>query len=183
MFLWDPAQILFVSPLISSSLRHEKKNKRQRKAGGHSVAAKSTTTIRQVLSYQPHQAAWFAATQTLFNRICAFYFEVIQAHERVLDLSNKEALTALERLTHTTQSNPAPVMALQEVAQDIPALFRRAALNPALGSARTFFSHLQKWPKPKQKTLATGNISTTRPPTPPPTPTHPLPSYKHTSTT
>ena len=32
------------------------------------MAAKSTTTMRQVLSYQPHQAAWFAATQTLFNR-------------------------------------------------------------------------------------------------------------------
>ena len=37
------------------------------------MAAKSTTTSRQVLRYQPHQAAWFAATQTLFNRICAFY--------------------------------------------------------------------------------------------------------------
>jgi hypothetical protein len=43
------------------------------------VAAKSTTTMRQIFRYQPHQAAWFAATQTLFNRVCACYFEVIQA--------------------------------------------------------------------------------------------------------
>ena len=36
--------------------------------------AKATTTIRQVLNYQPHRAAWFAANQTLFNQIAAFYF-------------------------------------------------------------------------------------------------------------
>jgi transposase len=141
------------------------------------VAAKSTTTIRQVLSYQPHQAAWFAATQTLFNRVCAFYFEVIQAHERVLDLSNKEALTALERLTHTTQSNPAPVMALQEVAQDIPAMFRRAAINAALGSAHSFFSHLSTWRKRKEKALAKGKTFTERPPVPPRTWNKSVPFY------
>ena len=127
------------------------------------MAAKSTTTMRQILRYQPHQAAWFAATQTLFNRVCAFYFEVIQ----VLDLSNKEALTVLERLTHTTQSNPAPVMALQEVAQDIPAMFRRAAINAALGSARSFFTHLSTWRKRKEKALAKGKTFTERPAVPP----------------
>ncbi len=65
--------------------------------------AKAITTIRQRLQYQPQHAAWFAATQDLFNRVAAFYFEVLQAHEDVLDLSNKEALTALETLTHATR--------------------------------------------------------------------------------
>ncbi len=97
------------------------------------MAAKSTTTIRQVLSYQPHQAAWFAATQALFNEVVAFYFEVIQAHEKLLDLNNKDAVTALEMLTHTTQKNPSPVMPLVEIREDLPALFRRAAINAALG--------------------------------------------------
>ena len=36
--------------------------------------AKATITIRQVLTYQPHHAAWFAATQALFNQVAAFYF-------------------------------------------------------------------------------------------------------------
>jgi len=58
--------------------------------------AKATTTIKQVLNYQPAHAAWFAANQALFNQVVAFYFEVIQAHEQVLDLPNKEALTVLE---------------------------------------------------------------------------------------
>ena len=96
------------------------------------MAAKSTTTIRQVLSYQPHQTAWFAATQTLFNQVVSFYFEVIQAHTRVLDLNNKEALTALEKLTHTTQKNPTPLMPLEVISEDLPAMFRRAAINAAL---------------------------------------------------
>jgi len=74
--------------------------------------AKATTTIKQVLSYQTDHSAWFAANQALFNQVAAFYFEVIAAHENVLDLSNKDALTALEKLTHTTQKNPTPVMPL-----------------------------------------------------------------------
>src|SRR6202162_2131378 len=102
--------------------------------------AKATTTIKQVLSYQPNHAHWFAANQALFNRVVAFYFEVIQAHEKILDLSTKEALTALETLTHTMSKNRAPVMPLTEIAHDIPAYFRRAAINAALGSARSFSS-------------------------------------------
>src|SRR2546421_7502380 len=107
--------------------------------------AKTTTTIRQSLHYQPHQAAWFAATQALFNRVAAFYFEVIQSHEGVLDLANKEALTALEKLTHATEKNPHPVMPLSEIVEDMPAMFRRAAIHAALGSARSFFAHRKRW--------------------------------------
>jgi transposase len=165
--LWACAQIHFRAPIVSSGFSHEKKNKRESKAGGHCVAAKSTTTIRQILSYQPHQAAWFAATQTLFNQVAAFYFEVIQTHTGVLDLNNKDALTALEALTHTTQKNPTPVMPLEAVSEDLPAMFRRAAINAALGSARSFFTHLQKWRTRKGESEAKGKTFTERPPVPP----------------
>jgi putative transposase len=141
------------------------------------MAAKSTTTIRQILSYQPHQAAWFVATQALFNQVVAFYFEVIQAHEKLLDLHNKDALTTLEMLTHTTQKNPSPVMPLEEIGEDLPALFRRAAINAALGSARSFCSHLQKWRKRKEKAVAKGKTFTERPPVPPRTWNKSVPFY------
>jgi transposase len=131
------------------------------------VGAKSITTIRQVLSYQPHQAGWFAATQTLFNQVVAFYFEVIQAHTGVLDLNNRDALTALETLTHATQKHPTPVMPLEAISEDLPAMFRRAAINAALGSARSIFSHLQKWRKRKEQATAKGKSFTERPPVPP----------------
>jgi putative transposase len=131
------------------------------------MAAKATTTIRQVLNYQPHHTAWFEALQDLFNRVTAFYFEVIAAHEKVLDLSNKEALSALETLTHATKKNPTPVLPLSDIAEDVPAMFRRAAINAALGSARSFYSHLQKWRKRKEKAIARGKKWTERPPVPP----------------
>ncbi len=129
--------------------------------------AKATTTIKQVLNYQPAHAAWFAANQALFNQVVAFYFEVIQAHEQVLDLPNKEALTALEMLTHTTKKNPNPVMPLSDSVEDAPAMFRRAAINAALGSARSFYSHLCKWRSRREKALAKGHTWTLRPPVPP----------------
>jgi len=129
--------------------------------------AKATLTIKQVLNYQTNHAAWFAANQALFNQVASFYFEVIAAHENVLDLSNKEALTALEMLTHTTKKNPAPVIPLADIVKDIPAMFRRAAINAALGSARSFYSHLSQWRKRKEMALAKGKKWTLRPPTPP----------------
>jgi len=113
--------------------------------------AKATTTIRESLNYPSSYADSFAANQALFNRVVAFYFEVIQAHAKVLDLGTKEALTALETLTHATSKNPAPVMPLTQIAQDIPAMFRRAAINAALGSARAFFSSLHSWRVRKEK--------------------------------
>jgi len=129
--------------------------------------AKATTTIKQVLNYQPEHGAWFAANAVLFNHVAAFYFEVIQAHTGVLDLPAKEALTALEKLTHTTEQNPYPVMPLSEIQQDIPAMFRRAAIHAALGSARSFYSHLAKWRKRKEKAEAKGKKFHERPPVPP----------------
>jgi hypothetical protein len=129
--------------------------------------AKATTTIKQVLNHRSEQSAWFAATQALFNRVAAFYFEVIGAHDGLLDLSTKEALTALEKLTHATKKNPHPVMPLCEIAQDVPALFRRAAIHAALGSARSFYAHLAKWKTKKEKAQAKGKKFTERPPVPP----------------
>src|SRR2546429_5845006 len=106
--------------------------------------AKATTTIRQMVNYRTDRCAYFVANQSLFNRVACFYFEVIQAHIKVLDLSNKEALTALEKLTHATETNPNPVMPLCNIGEDIAAMFRRAAINAALGSARSFSSNLAK---------------------------------------
>jgi hypothetical protein len=109
--------------------------------------AKATVTIRQTLNYRSDVQTYFAANQALFNRVASFYFDVIQAHSKILDLGNMDALRALEQLTHVTEINPHPVMPLTEVQEDIPAMFRRAAINAALGSARSFYSHLARWQK------------------------------------
>ena len=134
--------------------------------------AKATTTIRQSLNYQSQHAEYFAANQALFNRVVAFYFDCIQAHEGVLDLKNKEALTALEMLTHATQKNPLPIMPLSAIAEQLPAYFRRGAINAALGSARSFYAQLAKWRRRRAKAEAKPTRKgkkkfTERPPVPP----------------
>jgi putative transposase len=132
------------------------------------MPTKATKTIKQVLIYKPQHAAWFEGTQALFNHVVAFYFEVIQAHPGILEFSSKEALTALETLTHTTKQNPHPVMPLSDaIPADIPAMFRRAAIHAALGSAHSFYSHLEKWRKQKGKAVARGKKFTICPPMPP----------------
>ena len=84
-----------------------------------------------------------------------FYFDVIQAHTGVLDLGNMDALRALEQLTHATESRPNPVMSLSNAVQeDIPAMFRRAAINAALGSARSFYGNLERYRRRKEKAEA-----------------------------
>jgi transposase len=144
---------------------------------------KATTTIRQSLNYQSQHADSFAANQALFNRVVAFYFEVIQAHAKVLDLGTYEALTALETLTHATSKKQSPVMPLTEIVPDIPAYFRRAAINAALGSARAFFSSLKSWRVRKEKHEAKPahkgkkNPWTSRPPVPPRTWNKSVPFY------
>ncbi len=130
--------------------------------------AKATKTVKQPLSYKSAHASYFAATKTLFNQVAAFYFDVIAVHSGLLDLSNKEAITALEKLTHTTKDNARPIMPLASViTADIPAMFRRAAIHAALGSARSFYTHLGKWRKQKEKATAKGKKFTIRPPVPP----------------
>jgi IS605 OrfB family transposase len=128
---------------------------------------KATTTIKQSLQYQSQHVAWFAANQHLFNQVAAFYFSVIQAHEKVLELGSKEALTALEKLTHATERNPHPLMPLSTICEDIPAMFRRAAIHAALGAARSFYAHLKKWRARKVKAEGKGKKFTERPPVPP----------------
>lgn len=129
--------------------------------------AKATLTMRQVLNHETAHGEWLHANHALFNRVASFYFDVIQAHVGVLDLSNKEALTVLEKLTHTTELNPRPVMPLCEIGEDIPAMFRRAALNAALGSARSFYGNLARFHKRKEKAEAKGKKFCERPPVPP----------------
>lgn len=127
----------------------------------------ATKTIRQRLEYRQPMGVWFAATQTLFNAVAHFYFAVIQAHPGVLELSNQEALSELERLTHATKDHPAPIMPLSEISGNIPAMFRRAAINTALGSARSFYTHLDQWRRRKEKAQLRGKPFPERPPVPP----------------
>jgi hypothetical protein len=106
---------------------------------------KAQKTIRQRIEYRPGVSDWFETTQVLFNQLVAFYFAVIQAHALVLNLPNRQTLTALERLTHATTGHPHPVMPLSDVAGNVPVVFRRAAINAGWA-----------WPAPSTQTSNAG---------------------------
>jgi IS605 OrfB family transposase len=83
-------------------------------------------------------------------------------------LSPKDALTQAERLTHRTKHNPHPLIPLDEAIQaNIPALFRRAAINAARGVFQAFWSSLNRWRREKAKFEAKGKRFQHRPPVPP----------------
>jgi IS605 OrfB family transposase len=129
--------------------------------------AQATKTLRQPLELRPGITEWFATTQALFNQVAAFYWQVLDAHPGVLDLPAKDALTALERLTHATAYLPYPAMPLSEVASQVPAYFRRAAIHAALGAMRSFQAHLARWQRAKAKGEMKGKPCRMRPPVPP----------------
>lgn len=129
--------------------------------------AHATRTVCQQIEYRPGISEWFGTTQELFNRVAAFYFDVLQAHPGLLDLSSREALSALERLTHRTRGNATPPKPLAEITGNVPAMFRRAAIHAALGAARSFQANLGRWRKRKGQVETRGRPFRERPPVPP----------------
>ena len=110
-----------------------------------------TRTIKQKLEYRPNVYGHFDATKKLFNIVAAFYFSVIEAYPDVLDMSSTDALRELEHLTHITDTNPNPPMPLVAVApKKVQNLFRRTAINIALGKAKSFHTNLANWRKEKE---------------------------------
>jgi len=124
-------------------------------------------TIRQQLDYRTEIAGWFEETQALFNRVAAFYFEVIEAHPEVLNLDGNGPRDTLEHLTHRTKTNPEPITPLTSVADNLPALLRRAALQAALGAAHSFHANLARWHREKEQALDKSKKFKKRPPAPP----------------
>lgn len=107
---------------------------------------KVSKTIRQRIEMRPQFDSWYGSTRSLYNEVVAFYFAVYQSHPVLLDLGAKDALTEAERITHRTKQNQNPIVPLADaIVADIPAMFRRAAINQARGSFQSFNSNLQKW--------------------------------------
>jgi IS605 OrfB family transposase len=122
----------------------------------------ATKTIIKQLESKKVEAV--AETKKLYNEAIKFYFELLQDHQGLLDLATKPLLTELEKLTVETLSNPAPAFPLP---WNLPAMFRRSAINTAIGQARSFHSNLIRWHKKKEKAVAKGKKFNERPPQPP----------------
>lgn len=117
----------------------------------------ATKTIVQKLENKHRE--WVEETTALFNKAIGFYFDILLDQKLLLELSTKEVLTQLERLSIKTIQNTDPAFPLS---WELPAYFRRAAINTAIGAARSFDSNLERWHKEKEK----GKEFSKRPPVP-----------------
>ncbi len=127
----------------------------------------ATKTICQRLRDRSEVIPWLNQTKLLYNRIAQFYFDLVQDHPSLLDVSTKDALTALEQLTHTTKDNPTPPFPLLALGQEIPAYFRRAAIHAALGAAKALATSYASWQTAKAKAEVRKKTFHQRPPVAP----------------
>lgn len=124
-------------------------------------------TFRFRLLHDTDMSSWLTSTKTFFNQIVEFYFGVIDRHQEILKLTTLDALRALEVLTHKTPKTPEPEIPLAAISTLISTAFRRAAINVAIGAARSFYTRLAKWKRDKLEAEESKKKFTDRPPTPP----------------
>jgi len=85
-------------------------------------------------------------TIELYHKVLLFYLDVILrlGMYRIASMSNKEALSFLERHTVSTKAHPAPKF---PIFSGVQTNIRRSAINKAVGMVKSYLSNLYRWHK------------------------------------
>jgi IS605 OrfB family transposase len=124
--------------------------------------ASATKTLQYRL--ETNHLDWFQATKELYSEVTGFYLCLLLEKPELLNLSQKDVLTELERLTVVSKNRLTVEYLLP---WDLPMVLRRACINQAIGAAKSFKTNLRKWEARKAKKLEKGKPFTERPPVPP----------------
>lgn len=93
-----------------------------------------------------------ATTTELYRKSIAFCISVIKDHPHILDINGlKRQQTTIEKLIHPTKKNKIALYDIKTVDNNIPAYFRRAAINEALSIAKSWYSNYKQWQKNNKK--------------------------------
>ena len=104
-------------------------------------AGYAITTYKIQLNYK--HLDWFKQTQSLFDAVLAFYYELLEKQPETLELSNQNLLRHLELQTIKQRDGTKPEIPLPF--EKIPLYFRRAAINAAISMYRSYMSKLRAW--------------------------------------
>ncbi|CAK7072374.1 MAG: hypothetical protein EUB_03800 [Eubacterium sp.] len=104
-------------------------------------AGYAITTYKIQLNYK--HLDWFKKTQSLFDAVLAFYYELLEKQPEALELSNQNLLRHLELQTIKQRDGTQPETPLPF--ERIPLYFRRAAINAAISMYRSYTSKLRDW--------------------------------------
>ncbi|MCR2822262.1 RNA-guided endonuclease TnpB family protein [Lederbergia panacisoli] len=109
----------------------------------------------------------FDATLDIYNEALSFVIDVIdQEFDHVQDISTKTIVPAVEKLIHTTKSNPLPkYQDFNMCFYKFPSYFRRAAIASAFGKVKSHRSNLKNWEEERKIALFEGRRFKKKPPT------------------
>ena len=110
-------------------------------------AGYAITTYKIQLNYK--HLDWFKQTQSLFDAVLTFYYELLEKQPEALTLSNQNLLRHLELQTIKQRDGTPPETPLPF--KKIPLYFRRAAINAAISMYRSYTSKLRAWQESQEK--------------------------------
>ncbi|ALU13844.1 transposase [Eubacterium limosum] len=110
-------------------------------------AGYAITTYKIQLNYKHFD--WFKKTQSLFDAVLAFYYELLEKQPEALNLTNQNLLRHLELQTIKQRDGTPPETPLPF--EKIPLYFRRAAINAAISMYRSYTSKLRDWEAGQEK--------------------------------
>ncbi len=112
-------------------------------------AGYAITTYKIQLNYK--HLDWFKKTQSLFDAVLAFYYELLEKQPEALSLTNQNLLRHLELQTIKQRDGTQPETPLPF--KKIPLYFRRAAINAAISMYRSYTSKLRDWETGQEKQM------------------------------
>ena len=115
-------------------------------------AGYAITTYKIQLNYK--HLDWFKKTQSLFDAVLAFYYELLERQPEALSLTNQNLLRHLELQTIKQRDGTQPETPLPF--ERIPLYFRRAAINAAISMYRSYVGKLKVW---QEGTIKSGKPS------------------------
>ena len=115
-------------------------------------AGYAITTYKIQLNYK--HLNWFKQTQSLFDSVLAFYYELLEKQPEALSLTNQNLLRHLELQTIKQRDGTLPETPLPF--EKIPLYFRRAAINAAISMYRSYVGKLKAW---QEGTIKSGKPS------------------------
>lgn len=99
-------------------------------------------TITYKLRLYTAHADYLKLTKGIYNKVILIYYNLLLENLEFLNLNNQQCLRELEKLTIESREGSKPQ---NYIDMDLPVYFRRAAINHAIGSVRSYISILKKY--------------------------------------
>ena len=119
----------------------------------------------QILS---HNDNTFSKTLEIYRKALEFFIDVVNQNWHLLnDLTERQKLKKVEKLTHATKSNPTPPFEFDSKESKFykfPSYFRRSCIKEALGVVGSHKSRHEQWLKKRDKYQAKGKEFNEKPP-------------------